>query len=284
MKKLNQIILRSSLFLCLSACCLTAYCQVQEVSLRAPDNIKIDGKTLEWPNNKLKVFNNSNKIFYTVCNDDNNLYLTMRGTYFYGSAKMIGGGVTFTISRLVDKKARQKDKNSVAVTFPYIDPAAARIIYSSINSYSDMAHDTINRAKDHDSLVKVVNALTSAAIKEIKVSGIKEIGDEPISIYNTTGVKAMGTFNRGMSFTLEIAIPLKYLGLSANDDSQFSYNIKLNEPSWLAANNNTAAPMPMAGDMVNGEVLTSAPRINPDYYFLSNTTDFWGEYTLAKKP
>jgi hypothetical protein len=284
MKKINQIILQPTLFLCIFCSPITAYCQVQEVSVRAPDNIRIDGKTLEWPNNKLKVFNNSNKIFYTVSNDDNNLYLTMRGTYFYGSAKMVGGGVTFTVSRLVDKKAREKDKNSVAVTFPYLDPEAAHSIYSSINSYSNMVHDTLNRVKDHDSLVKVVNAETTAAIKEIKVSGIKEIEDPLISIYNTTGVKAMGTFNRGMAFTLEIAIPLKYLGLAANDDAKFSYNIKLNEPRWLSANGNNAAPMPMVGDMVNGQVLTSAPSVNPDYYFLSNTTDFWGEYTLAKKP
>ncbi len=254
--------------------------------MRAPDNIRIDGKTLEWPNNKLKVFNNNNKIFYTVSNDDNNLYLTMRGTYFYGSAKMIRGGVTFTVSRLVDKKARQKDKNSVAVTFPYLDPETGQSITSSINEYSDMAHDTINRVKDHDSLVLVVNAKTKAALKEIKISGINEIDDTLISVYNTTGVKAMGSFNRAMSFTLEMAIPLKYLGMSVNDAAQFSYNIKLNEPRQQSAkgNNDVASmPMPMVGDMVNGQVLTIAPRVNPDHYFLDNTTDFWGEYTLAKK-
>jgi hypothetical protein len=63
MKNLNQTLFCLALFLCVFACSVTTYCQVQEVSVRAPDNIKIDGKTLEWPNNKLKVFNNS-KIFY----------------------------------------------------------------------------------------------------------------------------------------------------------------------------------------------------------------------------
>lgn len=259
------------------------YAQVQEVSLRAPNGIRIDGKTYEWPNNKLQVYNKINRMFYSLTNDDNNLYLTVRGPFFYAPAKMIRGGLTLTISRLLDKKARQKDKNSVAITFPYVDPKDAQSIVSSVNDYQPIARDTINHAKEHDSLVRVVNAKTIAAIKEIKIDGIKGI-DSIISIYNETGIKAMGTFNRGMAFTIEIAIPLKYLGLSANDESKFSYNIKLNKPRPLSANGNNNFIRPMAGDIVNGQVLTSTPSVNPDFEFLNDTTDFWGEYTLAKKP
>ena len=259
---------------------LTAvYAQVQEVSLRAPENTKIDGKTYEWPNNKLQVYNKLNRMFYSVTNDDDNLYLTVRSPYFYAPAKMIKGGLTFTISRLLDKRARQKDKNAVAVTFPYIDPKDAQGIVSSINDYHPMAHDTVNQKSAHDSLVIVVNTKTTRAIKDIKVSGIKEITDSLISIYNETGIKAMGTFNRGMAFTLEIAIPLKYLGLSASEGSKFSYNIKLNEPRNVSVFRGY-----MVGDIVNGQVMTTAPSVDPDFEFLNDATDFWGEYTLAKKP
>jgi len=262
--------------------------KIQEVSLRAPDNIKIDGKTLEWPNNRLSAYNSDNRIMYAVSNDDNNLYLTVRAPYYYGPYKIMLGGLTFTVSHSVDKKERIKATGNVAVTFPILEPKDASGIISSIGSYENMMHDTANMKKEHDSLVNVVNAKTTSAIKEIKVIGIKDIEDTAISIYNTTGLKAMGAFNRGMAFTIEMAIPLKYLGLSVNDGTKFSYNIKLNGKPLPPAipRAGEAGPTALYDEMAAASGLTSvqsAIALN-NFDYLHKQTDLWGEYTLAKKP
>jgi len=262
-------------FLSLASVVAHAQSGVQKESVRAPENIKIDGKTPEWPNNKLQVYNADNKMSYTVSNDDQNLYLTLRTTYFYGSAKVIRGGVTFTVTHTTDKKARQKATDYMSVTFPCVSNEAAGSIISSINDYQPMGRDTVRQQRAHDSLVRIVDAKTTAAIKEFKISGFKDISDNTLSIYNTTGIKAMGTFNRAMAFVLEMAIPLKDLGLSVNDATPFSYNIRLEVPDSFKLNE----PMDMGAP-----TSVQQAQAMEGFAYLRTPTDFWGEYTLAKKP
>jgi len=47
--------------------------EVQTVNLRAPAGIKIDGKPTEW-DSKFQAYNKSTNAFYTIANDDDNLY------------------------------------------------------------------------------------------------------------------------------------------------------------------------------------------------------------------
>ncbi len=253
---------------------ITAYSQsIQKESMRAPSDIKIDGKTLEWPGNKLNAYNTVDNIWYSVTNDDNNIYLTVRGPYYPNASKVFAGGLTFTISKSIDSKERKKAIDNIAVTFPVVSAEKAQDILLSVAYYSVIRRDTLGRKKDHDSLVNVVNLKTTNALKEIKVTGIKEITDTLISIYNNTDIKAMGSFNRGMAFTVEMAIPLKYLGLSVKDASKFSYNIMLNAEPVLIMASQTGLPM--------------ISRISPglassqgDVGYMLNPTDFWSEYTL----
>jgi hypothetical protein len=269
-----------ALFLSMFVIALSAYSQpkIQEVSLRAPVDIKIDGKTLEWPDNKLNAFNNIDNIWYTISNDDNNIYLTVRGPYYPASSKIFAGHLTFTVSRSIDKKERLNAKDNIAITFPLVNSRDAENILSNVTYYSNMRSDTSAKKREHDSLVNIVNAKTTDALKEIKVVGIKEIPDSIISIYNTTGVKAMGSFNRGMAFTVEMAIPLKYLGLSINNAAKLSYNILLSaEPELIWPSNGHVAPLIQRFNS-NAPI----PQV-PDIQYMLTPTDFWGEYTLAGK-
>jgi len=86
--------------------------QVQEVSIRAPDNVKIDGKITEWPNPfqtvknndiYLSAYNSSSRVYYTVANDDKNLYFVIRGLGTGVANKMLAGGLTITISHNVNR-------------------------------------------------------------------------------------------------------------------------------------------------------------------------------------
>jgi len=263
---------------------ITAYsqAQIQEAGMRAPVDIKIDGKTLEWPGNKLVAFNNTDNIWYAITNDDDNIYLAVRGPYLPAAEKIFSGGLTFTISRSVDKKERIKAKDNVAVTFPVVETTVAKNIIASVMTYTGMRSDTSGKKQEHDALVNTVNAKTSDALRELKVAGIKEIPDSLVSIYNATGVKAMGSFNRGMAFTVEMAIPLKYLGLSVNDAAKFSYNIMLNGSSFFS----TAVTDQYGGNLSYRTTNASSVQgvATGDMGYMFYPTDFWAEYTFAKKP
>ena len=65
--------------------------KVQQESIYAPANIKIDGKALEW-GDKFQAYNVSNHLFYTLSNDDKNLYLIVFATDNATSSKIIYGG------------------------------------------------------------------------------------------------------------------------------------------------------------------------------------------------
>src|SRR5476651_1093941 len=125
MKKSNNTCLFNAVFIAVLFCFfeITTYAQpkIQEVSMRAPAGIKIDGKTLEWPENKLNAFNYTDNIWYTITNDDDNIYLAVRGPYYPAASKIFAGGLTFTVSKYTDKKERETAKDNVSVTFPLVN-------------------------------------------------------------------------------------------------------------------------------------------------------------------
>jgi len=254
--------------------------QIQEISVRAPDNVKIDGKLTDWPNpllnaqktdGYLNAYNSTNRIYYTIANDDNNLYIVIRGLGTRVAVKSLSGGFTFTISHTVDKKARAKAADNVVIIFPVpVDDKTINNVLGPIRGgFNFYNEEEIYPAgypyiKQLDSIQVLTNARLSPVIKEIKVKGIKEIPDSLISVYNETGIKAMMQFTwRQPSY--ELAIPLKYLNLDVNNPVKFSYNIML-----------TGGP---PDPRLNGV------QIDPDpgTMFMMAPTDFWGTYALIKK-
>jgi len=71
--------------------------KIQEESLRAPNDIKIDGTFSEW-NGKFKAYNTNTQIFYTIANNDSLLFLTMRATDQLIIRKIIAGRITITFN------------------------------------------------------------------------------------------------------------------------------------------------------------------------------------------
>jgi len=255
--------------------------QIQDVSVYAPASVKIDGKLGEWQNpfiniqkytGFLSAFNSSSRIYYTMANDDKNLYLIVRGLGNGVSKKILAGGMTLTISHAAEKKDRKKDPGNVAFTFPVPqDPKTTSFIMSTINQIADFTDDSVANRKPIDSLNAIANKMVKNAMKEIRVIGVKEIPDSVVSIYNTEGIKVAFQFIK-MQPAIEIAIPLKYLGLSADNSATFSYNIRVDA-------------IPLASRAVQVDPNAPAPDVtNPNIGYAWNPTDFWGEYTLAKKP
>ena len=81
--------------------------KIQEKSIYAPQNIQVNGKSSEW-NNTFQAYNKAVEIFYTISNDDKNIYLTVMAKQRDVVDKIIRGGLTFTIN----KETNKKDKNN----------------------------------------------------------------------------------------------------------------------------------------------------------------------------
>ncbi|SDT43552.1 hypothetical protein SAMN05216490_3471 [Mucilaginibacter mallensis] len=257
---------------------------VQQKSARVPSTVKVDGLLQEW--GSLQANNSSNRIRYTISNDDDNLYLAIQSSGVWCNAKIAHGGITLIISQSVDKKIREKAATNVSITFPVIDKATASGINAKQYGYFDIADEKSNDSKKKmDSLYNAVNLLVNNSFKEIKIIGIKDI-DTLVSVYNTYGIKAAAQFSKQMLYCYELAIPLKYLGLTIDNLVPFSYSIRLNGPTFGKRTStrkiyNTEDP----NDVPTTELspnFDGSKAINPESFYKNYPSSLWAEYTLVK--
>jgi len=261
-------------------------------SVRAPANIKIDGKTTEW-DNKFQAYNHATDIFYTISNDNDKLYLTVQATDPSVINKIIGGGITFTIQ----KSGKKTDKGGMSITYPLFDKKNRPYIHSSqifgnsilTVSGSDvtiMPRNNPGRQADPkefqgDSIMRIHNKNLADYSKYIAVTGIKNI-DSLISVYNTDGVKVAELFDNKINYTYELAVDLKLLGLQVNNGAKFAYHIAINGSSLFNLPNADFKPA-QGNDAVKS--VTPEGGGNSNVLVMMGqqaATDFWGEYTLAK--
>jgi hypothetical protein len=242
---------------------------IQQVSVHAPADIKIDGKATEW-NNRFQAYNTNNQLFYTIANDEENLYLIISTAVPRTMNKIYIGGITFTIST-TEKKA----SNSITLTYPVIRRITNFSIIQASNQYKKLMADSVANRKQIDTLIQLKTKQFNSAYTEIKVTGITEIEDQRISIYNTEGIKAKVLFGAKLTYTYELAIPIKYLRPVLNGGSKFAYNIKLN---GLVGSGDFHRPpaRPSQTDNPNNPVYMNI-------LYVENTTDFGGTCQLAKK-
>lgn len=269
--KAQTVILFFSFILIASALYAQKLPNVQQASMRAPANVKVDGKITEWDENKL-AYNHSTDIFYELANDDNNLYLLVRANKREIMEKILLGGVTLTI----DPAGKRNDKG-VAITFPtYYKNERPNI---NLKNIPQPGKDTLTYQTQVDSFCRAFNLQLSNKSKMIEVERVKEIPDSLISVYNDQQIRAVALFDAKLSYNSELVIPLKYLNLSKSGN--FSYQIKLNG----ATANNARIQLSRNGQFLlvtgsNGEYAVPAGSQYSAYIY---PTDFWGKYTLAKE-
>ena len=247
------------------------YQKFKRTNIHIPNNLRIDGKALEW--NDFQAFNPTTDIYYGIANNNDNLYLILQARDPDFISKIILGAVTFTISKSGDKK----DKNAVSITFPVYDrkdgPAYINLMNRpKISSAQDAKKQT-------DSFMNVINKQLISKTKLIGIRGIEALEDSVISIYNEDGIKAMALFDNRIYYTYELLIPLKYLALSANQRIPFAYNIKLNGGVVKGANAELSASgrfIIVSGGGGSSYMLPATSRNK----MLSYPTDFWGNYML----
>jgi hypothetical protein len=186
------------------------------------------------------------------------------------------GGLTFT----VNTSGNKKDKNGVSIMFPFLSEktkknAIGRAM-SGLKSWKRETNPEI-RKRQMDSVSYAMNRKEIDKLKEIRVTGIKEIQDTVISIYNEQDILARALFEDQNTYTYELAFPLKYLNLSAKNAKTFIYNITLN--GILSGLGDRGPGIMMTGSEGGKGIIGPGGM---DVRALALPTDFWGKYTLAK--
>ena len=265
--KNNFIIILSITFLCIA---INTNGQKlpnkQETSVWAPADIKINGKASEW-DTQFKAYNKATEVFYTLANDDQNLYLIIRAEIPGVINKIIRGGLSFIISPAGKSKSNSKD--NICLTYPHITDLQELHLY--MNNLGEYQQDTTRYKKAIDSFVFVNNKELTIRAKTIKISGIKSISDSLISIYNEYGILTTAFFDHTTALFYKLSLPLRYLKKLLATNDMFRYHILLNAIDEKNVVQTTWKP--------NGEFFI---HIEPGYKNLLAPTDFWGDYILAQ--
>jgi len=256
----------------------TTYAQkppnIQQNSLRAPADIKIDGKATEWKD-KFQAYNRATDIFYTICNDDENLYLAIQASEPDVLTKITNRGIVFSINT----SGMKKDENAVSITYPVFDflygnKPFIRFANSSMYDFQRLAME-----QNPDSVSKVANKKLHASEKFVRINGIPGV-DTLLSIYNQQGIKVAEAFDNKMAYSYELALPLKYLNM--NKASKFVYHIMLpgiDVYKDLGYKFTKRADGAIVASLPPGGVTVQASHLPA----VTSTTDFWGEYVLTKE-
>jgi len=253
------------------AVCAQKLPNVQTTGVRAPATVKIDGKASEW-DGQMQAYNKNTELYYTLANDDNNLYLIVQVVNPRIIQKVLDTGINFTIN-LTGKKG-YKEKENISITFPRLKTGYVADI---LRKAGDKSHwsaltpgamlmvgaDVLTRT---DSTVNLANKRLAEQANTITIHGVNTIPDTLISVYNEYGIKAAAAFNNAGNYIFELALPLKYFGKPVSDLQKFTYSIKLNaiDADGYFVDRATKVNMPFDSDILS-------------------ETKFWGEYTLAKK-
>jgi hypothetical protein len=274
---------------------LSGYAQklpdVQSAGLIAPAGIRVDGKNKEW-NDSFQALNKRTNIYYTIANDDNNLYVAIKSTDGANNTKIMAGGITFS----VNPDGKKREKESITLTYPVVNRGnmnrgggqggGRRMMMGTMMSSSGGQQQS---KEQRDSMMAAMQRTQLAQVKEIKISGFKNTTDTLISIYNEHGIKAVASVGADNAFFYEIAIPLAAFGLSKDSSTDFAYNIKLNGLQIPGLDGGGGGSFVGGGGGGRGGFGGGGfgPRgggnSGIDFQALISPTDFWGKYTLARK-
>lgn len=261
---------------------------VQTAAFSAPPNVRVDGKATEW-GETLAADNKRTSLSYTLANDDKYLYLVIKGNGTTNINKIMAGGITFN----VNTDGKKKEKESFSITYPLIKratrgqggPRQGMAQAGGGQARGGFGGGAQNRTPlttaQRDSISAITHKAQLATVKEIKVSGFKNITDSLISIYNEFGIKAVASFDSKGTFVYELAMPLNMLDLSIDQPKEFVYQLKVNGLVMAGFGGGGSNGGGGRGNFGGGGGGNFGGGGNTQD--LMSPTDFWGKYQLIKK-
>jgi len=261
---------------------------IQTESVRPASMVVVDGNVTEWGN--LQAYNKTTRLWYTLANDDKNIYLVIKSSNQNTNNKILANGITLTINTA----GKKKEKGAFAIAFPAISTAGGAGRGRRKRNFGQ------DDAPPDSAAVLAQQKQTLATAKEISVLGFKEITDTLISIYNEYSIKAVATFDAKGSFCYELSVPLSLLQISADGKTEIAYDLRVNgaqlgnfpgEQAKIGGRNGSSLSITgggpggggngggFGGGFGGGSAFGKKADANPDDITLPN--DFWAKYTMA---
>nr|WP_294793404.1 hypothetical protein [uncultured Mucilaginibacter sp.] len=248
--------------------------EVKQIGIRADNaEVKIDGKLMEW-GHQLYTYNKACEIRYSIANSRDYLYLAIQATDVEIIQKLITGGLAFTINT-----NGKKDKNSLVITFPVYEKGKSHP-YLNLEKPKEINGDKANYSMRLDSLISSGNSKITNAFKFIGISGLKNITDEMIPIYNVEGISAAAMLDNSLYYNFELSIPLKLIAGNSRPE-KLLYNIRLNGLAFGGSDLKMVRDRFLVFKGSDGKDYMLGDA-TPRNWSLATPSDFWGEYTLAK--
>lgn len=248
---------------------------VQGNSVLVQSNVRIDGKNQEW--GSFAAENKRTNLWYTIANDDKNLYLAIKAIDHETITKIMAGGLSFTINT----KGKKKDQDAFSITYPLLTRTGGTRGNMGQNRQRAGQDRQEQSQKERDSINLNQRKTQLAGVKEIKVLGFKQVPDTLISIYNEYGIKAVAKMDEQGAYIYEAAIPLSLLEIAVGSNNEIAYQIKLNGLPNTGNFTMRANAGPAFGG-VRGGNFGGGGNANAARQDLMTATDFWGKYILQK--
>jgi uncharacterized membrane protein YgcG len=248
-----------------------------------PSNIAIDGDLKEW-GDSLRYYNQEKQLNYALANNQENLYMAIRINDRSEQIRVLRSGLTLSID------TRGKKKETFTMTFPVGDQSPqgmAETAQDLQTGNSDI------KQEDREDLMKA--RLTK--LREIKVTGFKDIESETMTTSNTYGFKVAIDYDKDGNLVYEAAIPLKFFHADDLSKNEWAFNFKINgitRPGQDKDNGNHDG-MTRGGGFGGGgrggrmgggrggRMSGGGGNNTPvDRSELSKSVDFWEKYYLAK--
>lgn len=177
---------------------------------RPPAGIVIDGDLHEW-GDSLKHYNPELMLGYDLANDRDNIYIAIRISDPSEQARVLRNGFTVGIN------TTGKKKDTYSITFPVGGNESAL-------QQATQQLDNDNAPQDHDEMMRA--KLTK--LRNIKVTGFKDVESEVITTANTYGFKTAMSYDEKGYLLYEAAVPLKFFDLSDAGKAGWAFNFKVN--------------------------------------------------------
>lgn len=237
--------------------------QDSEPNKWAPENIHIDGQATEWPK-PLQFYNNDTKLFYTIANNKDTLFLIVSVPDKISQQRILRSGLSVSIN------PTGKKKGGAMITFPLVE---------EINNAPDVPQESRQK------LAEEWRRQALANVKEIKVEGLTGVTDGNIPVNNTNGIRTAAAFDAAGNLVCELAVPLSVAGIPAGYDKPVAYRFKVNS---LSATERREQEKILREKQAKASKDGGAPAM-PDEetrmkMMLFFSTEFWTRQTLAAHP
>jgi hypothetical protein len=252
-----------------------------------PANITIDGDLKDW-GDSLRYYNQEKQLNYALANDQENLYMAIRVNDRSEQIRILREGLTLSID------TRGKKKETFTMTFPIADQSAQGMADNAQDLQSGSGNSDVKQ-EDREDLMKA--KLTR--LREIKVTGFKDIESETMTTSNTYGFKVAIDYDKDGNLTYEAAIPLKFFHADDLSKNEWAFNFKINGITRPGQNKDSGDHDGMTrgggsgggfagggrgarGGGRGGRMGGGGNNAPVDRSELSKSVDFWEKYYLAR--